>query len=190
MSKIEVDAIEPQSGTTLTLGASGDTVNIASGATNNLGITEADMFRLTADLVNPANGTISSNLERVDNATFSKIGTGMTESSGVFTFPSTGLYLVKNFSFIQATNDTNTQIQIFVSSDSGSNYDGVSILQAGGASTGELNVSVYQEAFVNVTNASNFRVKFDVGSMTSATVKGDTSRNETAFIFIRLGDSQ
>ena len=33
MSKLEVDAIEPQSGTTLTLGASGDTVNIASGAT-------------------------------------------------------------------------------------------------------------------------------------------------------------
>jgi hypothetical protein len=33
MSKIEVDAIEPQSGTSLTLGASGDTVNIASGAT-------------------------------------------------------------------------------------------------------------------------------------------------------------
>ena len=29
MSKIEVDAIEPQSGTTLTLGASGDVVNIA-----------------------------------------------------------------------------------------------------------------------------------------------------------------
>jgi CRISPR/Cas system-associated endonuclease Cas1 len=29
MSKIEVDAIEPQSGTTLTLGASGDTINLA-----------------------------------------------------------------------------------------------------------------------------------------------------------------
>jgi hypothetical protein len=33
MSKIEVDAIEPQSGNTLTIGASGDSVNIASGAT-------------------------------------------------------------------------------------------------------------------------------------------------------------
>jgi hypothetical protein len=33
MSKIEVDAIEPQSGTTLTIGASGDTINIPSGAT-------------------------------------------------------------------------------------------------------------------------------------------------------------
>jgi trimeric autotransporter adhesin len=32
MSKIEVDAIEPQSGTTLTIGASGDAVNIASGS--------------------------------------------------------------------------------------------------------------------------------------------------------------
>jgi len=32
MSKLEVDAIEPQSGTTLTIGASGDSVNMASGA--------------------------------------------------------------------------------------------------------------------------------------------------------------
>jgi hypothetical protein len=33
MSKIEVDTIEPQSGTTLTIGASGDTITIPSGAT-------------------------------------------------------------------------------------------------------------------------------------------------------------
>jgi len=34
MSKIEVNAVEPQSGTTLTLGASGDTVALAAGATS------------------------------------------------------------------------------------------------------------------------------------------------------------
>ena len=34
MSKIEVNAIEPQSGTTLTLGASGDTIALAAGATS------------------------------------------------------------------------------------------------------------------------------------------------------------
>ena len=33
MSKIEVDAIEPQSGTSLTVGASGDTITIPAGAT-------------------------------------------------------------------------------------------------------------------------------------------------------------
>jgi hypothetical protein len=37
MSKIEVDAIEPQSGTSLTLGASGDTITIPSGATLTYG---------------------------------------------------------------------------------------------------------------------------------------------------------
>ena len=37
MSKLEVDAIEPQSGTTLTIGASGDTINLASGATAGFG---------------------------------------------------------------------------------------------------------------------------------------------------------
>ena len=35
MSKLEVDAIEPQSGTTLTLGASGDTVNVVGTLQNN-----------------------------------------------------------------------------------------------------------------------------------------------------------
>jgi hypothetical protein len=54
MSKIEVDAIEPQSGTTLTLGASGDSVNIASGATitdfTSTGIDDnADATAITID---------------------------------------------------------------------------------------------------------------------------------------------
>jgi hypothetical protein len=33
LSKIEVDTVEPQSGTSLTLGASGDTITIPAGAT-------------------------------------------------------------------------------------------------------------------------------------------------------------
>ena len=49
---------------------------------------------------------ITANLERVDNATFGKIGTGMTESSGVFTFPSTGIYLVtSNMQFLMMTDE-------------------------------------------------------------------------------------
>jgi len=36
MSKIEVNAVEPQCGTTLTLGASGDTITVPTGATINL----------------------------------------------------------------------------------------------------------------------------------------------------------
>jgi len=66
MSKIEVNAIEPQSGTTLTLGASGDTITIPSGATiNNQG--SAVNFGPT--------GAVSWNT--------TKVTTGFTATSGV-----------------------------------------------------------------------------------------------------------
>ena len=61
------------------------------------GITEVDMWRLTADLtISGDNETnITTNFERCDTNNFAYIGTGMSESSGVFTFPSTGIYLVQ-----------------------------------------------------------------------------------------------
>ena len=54
------------------------------------GIIEADLWRLTTSFTGGA-APIASNWERSDDASFSKIGTGMSQSSGVFTFPSTGI---------------------------------------------------------------------------------------------------
>ena len=49
MSKLEVDAIEPQSGTTLTLGASGDSVTLGSGASlTSPGLTLSDNILFNA----------------------------------------------------------------------------------------------------------------------------------------------
>ena len=48
------------------------------------GITEADLWRLTSNLSSDAN-PMSSNLERTDDNTFEKIGTGMSVSSGTIT---------------------------------------------------------------------------------------------------------
>jgi hypothetical protein len=72
MSKIEVNAIEPQSGTTLTLGASGDTITIPSGATiNNQG--SAVNFGPT--------GAVSWNT--------TKVTTGFTATAGIGYFADT-----------------------------------------------------------------------------------------------------
>ena len=72
MSKIEVNTIEPQCGTTLTIGASGDTVTIPSGATiSNLGT--AAGFGST--------GEVSWNT--------TKVTTGFTATSGVGYFADT-----------------------------------------------------------------------------------------------------
>jgi hypothetical protein len=59
MSKIEVDAIEPQSGTSLTLGASGDTITIPSGAT----LTNSGTATGLVELMNQKHGLILMVLE-------------------------------------------------------------------------------------------------------------------------------
>lgn len=161
------------------------TAKMFSGFAN--GITMADQFRLTADLANPGAVDITANLERVDTNGFAKIGTGMTESSGIFTFPSTGLFLVRFMATVFYNNDY-MGIEIFVSTD-GSNFVST-VLSNGGTTTVNGFFTLSGECFINVTNTSNFKVKFKTNSMTASTIEGDTDQTRTGFTFIRLGDSQ
>ena len=54
------------------------------------------------------------------------IGSSMTESSGIFTFPSTGIYLIQFTAQMYTTSPgssgANYYVQIYTSTDSGSNY--------------------------------------------------------------------
>ena len=60
------------------------------------GITMAQQYRLTTTLQMATSGTdITANLEVVDSDGYGGIGSSMSESSGIFTFPSTGIYLIE-----------------------------------------------------------------------------------------------
>jgi hypothetical protein len=186
MSKIEVDAIEPQSGTTLTLGASGDTVNIASGATNNLGITEADQWRLTSNITASVD-PIASNLERSDSTGFGYIGTGMTVASGTWTFPSTGYYFVQYTLLGSGTNDTiGGEIKVTTNN---STYTVVA--QGTVGDSAENTNTATTSTFVDVTNTTNVKVRFTVNSISAgnSVIEGSSTQNLTHFTFIRLGDT-
>ena len=192
---LKVDTIQDTSGNniinessnTITIGKSGDAVNLASGATNNLGITEADQFRLTADLSAQAT-PISSNLERVDDASFSKIGTGMSVSSGIFSFPSTGLYQILVKMSAYAPSVDNYYVETYATINN-SSYDKIG--RVGGSSDNSYENGQSESLFVNVTNTTNVKVKFQTDSLAgSSGVLGDTNYNRTTFTFIRLGDSQ
>jgi hypothetical protein len=60
------------------------------------GITEADQFRLETSFNSPSDGVayITTGWARPSTDGFGKIGTGMSEAAGVWTFPSTGVYLI------------------------------------------------------------------------------------------------
>ena len=151
------------------------------------GITEADQWRLTADITG-TDAVISSNLERVDDASFEKIGTGMSVSSGIWSFPSTGLYqiIVKMSAFAPSVDNYYVQTEATIDNSS---YDRLG--RVGGSSDNSYENGQSETLFINVTNISNVKVKFLTVSLSGSTgVLGDTNYNRTSFTFIRLGDSQ
>ena len=153
------------------------------------GITEADMYRLTSGF-NSDQDPISSNLERVDDATFGKIGTGVTPSSGIFTFATTGLYLVKMITKGN-TYDDSYYSNIYGTSDN-SNYDRLAYGFSGNNHS-DTDFFVFTiETFFNCTNVSTHKIKFTTSGMAGSgntQVYTDTDANATCFQFIRLGDS-
>ena len=153
---------------------------------------EVDMFRLTSPTSDGANADITANLERCDDASFSKIGTGMSESSGIFSFPRTGVYEVKVQALVDVrSGDGTAEVQTKVTINN-SDYDITSVAIGGDDSgTNGVQITGYGQCFVNVTDTSNVKVKFTTNSFGgSSHLEGSSDQNNTSFSFIRLGDSQ
>ena len=152
------------------------------------GITMADQYRLTSSVT--GNGILTANLERPDSSGFAKIGTGMTESGGTFTFPSTGIYqiLVQADYFYSNQADNSAQLQTNVTTNN-SSYAGVAWAMSGnGNQSGAISMTTYSQYFLDVTDVSQVKVKFERLSL-GGTLEGDTDVNRTSFSFIRLGDT-
>jgi hypothetical protein len=154
------------------------------------GITEADQWRLTATLTLTGDDTtaITANLERNDTAGFSKIGTGMTQSSGVFTFPSTGIYEIYAFgNFYSSGNMAYARVGIQTTTDNGSSYT----LQS--AANTHVNATYYNISTNNfifdVTNTSTHKVKFTARHENNGNLEANTAANVTWFSFKKLGDT-
>ena len=101
------------------------------------GLEEYDIWYLSANTTTEDNTPLDTNLIRFapNNAMFEHIGTGMSKSSGVFTFPSTGKWEViaqafyqtgssssnDNWAIVQTTHDNSTWQDIVQSVETGDN---------------------------------------------------------------------
>ncbi len=154
------------------------------------GITMADQWRLTTSFTGDA-GPISSNLERNDSSGYGSIGSAMTESSGTFTFPSTGIYKLDYFLQIQRNAADDNQIfgEIFVVTDGSVNYSSVAHALYG-SNYANQRLTVSTSYYFDVTDTSTHKVRFSVSSNSgNNTVVGASTHNATFFNFIRLGDT-
>ena len=153
------------------------------------GITMADQFRLSANQSAGTNGDITSNLERVDTDGFGQLGTGLTESSGIFSFPPTGIYLIDvPAHFSVDSQDTACNLSILTTTDN-SNYGDACII-TGGNYTSQVQQSVSNRFIFDVTNTSTHKFKLNTHSVSSGSfLNGETYRNRTSITVIRLGDT-
>ena len=150
------------------------------------GITVADQWRLTASMT--SNADITSNLERVDTSGQGTLGSAMTESSGIFTFPSTGIWWVVFTIVGQPDNSGGTVIGYIKATTNNSAYSNMTY-GGYGSSDGRVHTFTHQ-SFIDVTDTSNVKVKFVASSFDSQSyLEGNTDKNHTSFTFIRLGDT-
>ena len=158
------------------------------------GITEADQWRLSANFDIPTSVTVVTGWERSDEPSYSILGTGMTESSGIFTFPSTGYYLVTFTGQVASEDYNSTNSFIYIEATlNNSTYNQVSlgwIGYKGGANPISRTITSCS-AIIDVTNTSNVKVRFIANDNDNVNIdlEGNTDLNYTSVTFLKLGDT-
>ena len=168
-----------------------DTGNITVPDTN--GITVVDNWYINSSIsVSSGTMTLTANWERGTSAQFGSIGSAMTQSSGIFTFPSTGIYYCSiNGSFYRGTGDrryigftiqTTTDNSSY--SNVTSNYDSIS-----GDTNSNTYAHVTSTAVFDVTNTSTHKVRFQTEAVDTGISITDVAGRYLNVLFIRLGDT-
>ena len=151
-----------------------------------------DRWRLTGNITG-ATDPIATNLSRSNSGGRGTvdIGSGMSVSSGIWTFPTTGIYKVEAHWSLQNSSSSSTwcDMDILFAQD-GTNYNAMSRAVSSISAAGYYSQPI-TTLIVDVTDASVCKLKFKVNYNHSSTViRGDGSGSDyTWFDFIRLADT-
>ena len=168
--------------------------NLGFVAQSLAGITELDMWVMTGNHSADSGSFLNNNLSRLNTSNVSgasaQIGTGMTKdsSTGVFTFPSTGKWIIHVTAQMYFQGDDNGGINIKVSTDGGTNFSTHALAYTGG-NAGNTAQSASIFCFIDVTSTSNVKVRFDPDSLATDSYITAPSYIRTSFTFIRIGDT-
>jgi hypothetical protein len=169
------------------------TGNGGTGATSyTAGITVAEEWLLTSNKTSA--GYIDANLAISGISGLGNINASMTQSSGVFTFPSTGIWSVGFTAVLEEGNQSSSdgiiRPEIYITTDN-SNYSLVARTQEGvDGSIAEFSGTNEVSILFDVTNTSTHKCKFRINSLaTNDRLLGSSSNQHTKFRFMRLGDT-
>tara|TARA_R100001440_G_scaffold26400_1_gene42966 strand:- start:207 stop:830 length:624 start_codon:yes stop_codon:yes gene_type:complete len=186
-------------GTGIASGTSGQflkftgSTTVASSAVS-AGISQVSTWRLSSDFTGNSM-PITSNWEEPDTygiANGNAIGSDMVISSGVWTFPVTGIWKIEFYGdfyyqgdsrYVQPIIETTTNNSSFNEAAKSSSH--ITESQSDSTLAGAVSVCIF-----DVTNVSTHKCRLGVSvSDTSVATRGHTSTNKTQVNFIRLGDT-
>jgi len=116
-----------------------------------------------------------------------EVGASMSTSSGIFTFPVTGIYKLEYH--VMGSCDGGARLYIggrIEATVDNSNYSTIGSSLQGGYANGHRTDSNLQ-MFFNVTNTSTHKIKTVVRHADTVYVEGTTAEINTSIIFTRLG---
>ena len=158
------------------------------------GVTEADSWYLTSSFSGSAT-PIANNLSRcnLSGDGFDKLGTGMSVSSGIWTFPSTGHWLVHGDVFYEQISGYQSRFNEFSIRATENNSSYVEVARGGSYfdnyDAQRVNNATCQ-AIIDCTDTSNVKIKFHMSvNESNVETQGSGSIYKTRFNFIRLADT-
>ena len=154
------------------------------------GISQIHQWRFHTNFTSGTGGTLTSNWEQVDTDQPSNLGTAMSvNGSGVWTFPSTGHWLITAQVQSSGAGDIN-YIGVQIVTYTGAGWSSASEGYNSSATTASGNISASTSFIYDVTNTGLDGVKLQVNcSPSGQTFYGSTDRNYNLFTFTKLADT-
>ena len=188
-SEIKVNTISEY---TSANGVTIDGVLIKDGAIPSItkGLEVADQYDITSNI--SSTQTTITNWARPTQTLQGNLGSGVTESSGIFSFPSTGFYYVNVFvtGNILSTSPGTAYftLEMYTTNDNFSSEDKVfNISLKTPANQAHM---AQKSAIIDVTDVSNDKVKLTLPTLVNTiSIAGTTTETRSAIQFFKLGDT-
>lgn len=182
------------------IGSASDTDAMAISSAGVVNFTQTPTYASTKDPFNSvietwyydsqdrshSNGTVLNQTwtRKTNDLTANKNG-GMSVSSGIFTFPSTGVWNVSlSLIFYASTSTTYHGVRLNITTDN-SSYSNVALAYTNSTASGRHS-NIVMPYVMNVTDTTNQKIKWTVSAQNAITVRGGSTEVGTKATFIKL----
>ena len=165
-----------------------------TGDITGVGVSTLSMFRINTNVATATSATtITAYTDAHDSSGFKRIGSAWTQSSGVFTPSTSGLYEITLVAALSATsNNRYCQFDFLFSTNSGSSFTTHTMYtNMPHLNSGTTYQTITFPSYLNIATASTYRFKINMlAEGTNINLRGGSDNGVSKLVFKRLANAQ